>query len=192
MSNSAFQNVLHCVIIQAYSTFLRIVVQFILLTHSRELLRASNTGQLVLQVLGDRARVIEWHRKQPDMALLAAIEAGRVGLVFPTDDDSLNVSVDNAKHVNAPAKDCVPHLEYLLLLDATWQEARKMYNQSPYLKSVVKVGLQPTHASIYPLRRNQLEGGLCTAECVALLLEKAGEAGLAQQLTECLKGFVER
>ncbi|MGI2170582.1 DTW domain-containing protein [Shewanella sp. MF05960] len=167
-------------------------MQFILLTHSRELLRANNTGQLVLQVLGERARVIEWHRKLPDAALLAAIEGGCVGLVFPTDDDSAQLNLDATASVNITANDSAQSFEYLLLLDATWQEARKMYNQSPYLKSVVKVGLQPTHASIYPLRRNQLEGGLCTAECVALLLEKAGEAGLAQQLTECLKGFIER
>ena len=167
-------------------------MQFILLTHPRERLRITNTGQLVLQVLGERARVIEWHRKQPDPALIAAIDAGLVGLVFPTDDDTPLVSSNSADNVNASAKECTPAFEYLLLIDATWQEARKMYNQSPYLKSLIKVGLQPTHASIYPLRRNQLEGGLCTAECVALLLEQAGEPELAQQLTERLMGFIER
>lgn len=167
-------------------------MQIILLTHSRELLRANNTGQLVSQVLGERARVIEWHRKQPDPVLITAIDAGLVGLVFPTDDGPPLVSSNSADNVNASAKECTPPFEYLLLIDATWQEARKMYNKSPYLKSLVKVGLQPTHASIYPLRRNQLEGGLCTAECVALLLKQAGEPELAQQLTECLIGFIER
>lgn len=172
--------------------FVGIVVQFILLTHSRELVRASNTGQIVLQVLGERARLIEWHRKLPDTKLLTAIDAGKVGLVFPADDNSPSSNLDATTSLNSCANNAVPSFEYLLLIDATWQEARKMYNQSPYLKSLVKVGLQPTHASIYPLRRNQLEGGLCTAECVALLLKKVGEAGLAKQLTECLMEFIER
>ncbi|MCL1114191.1 DTW domain-containing protein [Shewanella basaltis] len=166
-------------------------MQFILLTHPRERLRATNTGQLVLQALGERAQVIEWHRKQPDAALLAAIEAARVGLVFPT-DEPLNMTVDSAGDLQASTQECAPPFEYLLLIDATWQEARKMYNQSPYLKSLAKVGLQPAHASIYPLRRNQLEGGLCTAECVVLLLKKAGELELAQQLIESLMEFIKR
>ena len=75
-------------------------MQFILLTHPRERLRATNTGQLVLQALGERAQVIEWHRKQPDAALLAAIEAARVGLVFPT-DEPLNMTVDSAGDLQA-------------------------------------------------------------------------------------------
>ena len=154
-------------------------MNIILLTHSRELLRANNTGQLVVQVLGDRARVIEWHRKQPDAELINLIEAGKVGLVFPSDNNALDTDKISTK------------IEYLVLIDATWQEAHKMYNQSSYLKSLPKVGLQPTHASIYPLRRNQIDGGLCTAECVALLLNQADEPVLAKQLTEQLMTFIE-
>ncbi len=158
---------------------LGIIVNIILLTHTREVLRANNTGQLVSKVLGERARVVEWHRKQPDAALLSLIAAGKVGLVFPSDEIVTETHVSSAS------------AEYLVLIDATWQEARKMFNQSPYLKTLPRVALQASQASIYPLRRNQIEGGLCTAECVALLLKNAGEPVLAKQLTDQLMAFIE-
>ncbi|ABI71159.1 tRNA-uridine aminocarboxypropyltransferase [Shewanella frigidimarina] len=156
------------------------MLKIILLTHSREMDRANNTGQLVKQVLGDNARVVEWHRKQPDAELLAAIEAGKVGLVFPSDEITQEAGLSLASP------------EYLVIIDATWQEARKMFNQSPYLKELPKVSLVNPPKSIYPLRRNQIEGGLCTAECVALLLNHAGESALSTRLTEQLMAFVER
>ncbi|AZG73913.1 DTW domain-containing protein [Shewanella livingstonensis] len=156
------------------------MLKIILLTHSREMDRANNTGQLVKHVLGDSARVVEWHRKQPDAELLTAIEAGKVGLVFPGDETTQETGLLLAPH------------EYLVIIDATWQEARKMFNQSPYLTGLPKVSLMNPPKSIYPLRRNQIEGGLCTAECVALLLNNAGEGALSTRLTEQLMTFIER
>jgi len=155
------------------------MLKIILLTHPREMARGNNTGQLVKQVLGDNTRVVEWHRKQPDVDLLAAIDAGKVGLVFPSDETTQDGTLSLVAY------------EYLVIIDATWQEARKMFNQSPYLKSLPKVPLVGTPKSIYPLRRNQIEGGLCTAECVALLLNNAGESALSTQLMAQLITFIE-
>ena len=77
-----------------------------------------------------------------------------------------------------------------MLIDATWQEARKMYNQSPYLKALPKVSLVDAPKSIYPLRRNQIEGGLCTAECVIHLLTESENVIEAQQLSQLLMTFI--
>jgi DTW domain-containing protein YfiP len=79
------------------------------------------------------------------------IAAGKVGLVFPSDD----------KNISQKVCEISQRLLYLVLIDATWQEARKMFNQSPYLKALPKVLLINSPKSIYPLRRNQIEGGLC-------------------------------
>ncbi|AZG36888.1 DTW domain-containing protein [Shewanella psychromarinicola] len=165
---------------------LSIVVNIILLTHPREVLRANNTGQLVTKVLGERVRVVEWHRKQPDAALLSAIEAGKVGLVFPSADTLANVEVPS--RVDQPLHQ--PSYEYLVIIDATWQEARKMFNQSPYLKALAKVSLVGTSKSIYPLRRNQIEGGLCTAECVIHILTESKNLTEAHQLSQLLMTFI--
>ncbi len=74
----------------------------------------------------------------------------------------------------------------LILIDATWQEARKIYNRSDYLKALQKISISSQHESIYQLRRNQVEGGLCTAECAAHILSASGEPQKAEQIMALL------
>ncbi|MGX9462713.1 tRNA-uridine aminocarboxypropyltransferase [Shewanella sp. A14] len=157
-------------------------MNIILLTHPREMLRENNTGQLVSPVLGDRVRVVEWHRKQPDAELLRSIAASQVGLVFPsTNENTLEKTGEITKT-----------LLYLVIIDATWQEARKIFNQSPYLQGLPRVPLMGAAKSIYPLRRNQIEGGLCTAECVIHLLTQWENVNEAQQLHQSLMALINR
>lgn len=71
----------------------------------------------------------------------------------------------------------------VVILDATWQEARKMLRQSPYLKTAARVSLPPLMPeSAFILRRNQQEGGLCTAECIIALWRQCGRAEQATLL----------
>ncbi len=65
-------------------------------------------------------------------------------------------------------------LNSLVILDATWQEADKMYRQSPYLQSLARVELQTEQDSAFRLRRNQRHGGLCTLECIAAVWQNLG------------------
>ncbi len=65
-------------------------------------------------------------------------------------------------------------LNSLVILDATWQEAGKMYRQSPYLQSLARVELQAEQDSAFRLRRNQRQGGLCTLECIAAVWQDLG------------------
>ncbi|RLV60233.1 DTW domain-containing protein [Parashewanella curva] len=77
-----------------------------------------------------------------------------------------------------------------MVLDGTWQEARKIYNKSSYLKELPKVKIEPSSTSIYQLRRNQKPNGLCTAECVAELLKAKGSVMAAEKLQARLADFV--
>ena len=70
----------------------------------------------------------------------------------------------------------------VFLLDATWQEAGKMFNKSPYLKNVPRTKIKPRQISQYQLRRNQPEGGLCTAECVVEILTAKNYIDIAERL----------
>ena len=160
-------------------------MKIILLTHQRELDRKSNTGQLVLDVLGSAANLVIWDRVNPDRALLSLIEQTEVGLLFPHSETSemgeasvpsRNVCIDENN------KASLAEYEYLIIIDATWQEARKIYNRSDYLHSLTKVSLSHSMKSRFQLRRNQIDGGLCTAECVGLLLTYSGQAQFAEQL----------
>lgn len=132
-------------------------MKFILLTHSRELSKPTNTGQLIQRVIADTLTII-WQRKQPDPDLLEIIQNDRVALVYPAEDTVAATELEN--------------FDYFILIDSTWQEARKIYNHSPYLYDIPCVQISATQKSSYQLRRNQREGGLCTAECAIELLRQ--------------------
>jgi len=149
-----------------------------LLTHPRELSKKTNTGALVAQALGKNCRVIPWHRITPDAELLQEITTSSVALLYPGEDsDELNDKTDFANYI---------------ILDGTWQQAQKMYNQSPYLKALPKIHIRPTAASIFTLRRNQKSGGLSTAECAAEILKHGGLSAQAQQLHTKLIKFIDK
>lgn len=142
-------------------------MKIFLLTHERELLRPSNTGALAKNVAPEIVERIIWARNTPEPALLDAINHENTVLLYPVDDADA-----------AP----IESFENIILLDATWQEARKMFNKSPYLKNLPRAQIKPRQVSQYQLRRNQPEGGLCTAECVVEILTARNYIDIAERL----------
>lgn len=145
-----------------------------LVTHEREFSRRSNTGKLVQQFLPSETSIVPWRRKEPDNKLLAAIKTGRVAILAPGADGEHRLS----------------DFDSVVLLDSTWQEARKMYRQSEYLQDLPKITLTAQQASEFILRANQLEGGLSTVECVIELLRLQQRTDEAVQLTAEFKAFI--
>ncbi len=141
-------------------------MKIFLLTHERELLRGSNTGALAASLAPEIVERIIWARNSPDPSLLDAIHSENVVLLYPADD----------------AAEPIESFENIILLDATWQEARKMFNKSPYLKNLPKAQFKTQTISRYKLRRNQPDGGLCTAECVIEILRSKNHTNTAQRL----------
>lgn len=142
-------------------------MEIFLLTHERELLRLSNTGSLAQSVAPELVERIIWARNTPNPSLLDAINNKNTVLLYPVDDAD-----------DAP----IESFENIILLDATWQEARKMFNKSPYLQNLPRAHIKPRQASQYQLRRNQPEGGLCTAECVVEILIVKNHLDIAERL----------
>ncbi len=153
-------------------------MKFYLLTHQRELGRKSNTGQLVLDCLADhltnKAERIIWDRVNPDPQLTRLVKDHQIALIYPKD---------------ASENTHMQHFENILIIDSTWQEANKIYNRSAYLKHIAKFTMTDHAKSNYQLRRNQPEGGLCTAECVIEILRLRGEKRLAENLTQSFSKF---
>jgi DTW domain-containing protein YfiP len=151
-------------------------MKFTLLTHFKEFEKRSNTGQLVLDVLGDGAEQVRWDRLNPPAALMEEIEAGGVALVYPgaagEDDGDLT------------------GIRRFVIIDGTWHEARKIHQRSPYLLKLRRVCLKPAGKSLYNLRKNQKEGGLCTAECVIEILRSQGRVEEAERLRERFLTFI--
>jgi len=147
-----------------------------LLTHQRELTKKSNTGRLVIDTLGHHAKIIPWERTQPNKQLLDAIEEGNIALLYPTENSEL---ITDSSNINS-----------YIIIDGTWQEAQKIYNKSPYLKSLPTVRVKTNKKSAYTLRRNQKENGLCTAECVIETLRAKGHEQSANKIQSDLADFI--
>ncbi|MFT5790610.1 MAG: DTW domain-containing protein YfiP [Shewanella sp.] len=157
-------------------------MQIILLTHEREVSRPTNTGQLALKCFPQYCQRIVWARTTPDAALLEKLQQPDCALLFP--DEAVAGSEDLAELRRADAdyheideigeNDASKALpSTLVILDATWQEARKMLRRSTYLKEAKKYALATTHDSQFTLRRNQVDGGLCTVECIIEIFKQA-------------------
>ena len=153
-------------------------MNFTLLTHFKEFDKRSNTGQLVLEILGDAAEQLCWDRLNPPRGLVEEIEAGGVALVYPgpADDDANG--------------DDLSDIRRFILIDGTWHQARKIHQRSPYLAKARRVSLRPTGVSQYNLRKNQKESCLCTAECVIEILRTIGMVDHAERLQRRFLAFI--
>ena len=148
----------------------------ILLMHPNEVSRDTNTGKLLQQCSLNVEQII-WDRKQPPQELMERLEDSSLYpvLLFPGEECLTleNVQQQSQQQNRQPL---------FIILDATWQEARKMINKSRWLKNVPLMGLVTQGESDYQLRRNQQQGNLCTFEVAAQLLGQLGEEDNQQQM----------
>lgn len=158
-------------------------MKIFLLTHERELHRATNTGSLALHQGNEIVERVVWERVKPNKNLTWLIENNEALLLYSADElssaDKAQLStVLGSKAVLAKIED----YENIIIIDSTWQEARKIFNHSPYLKKAPRFTLQTAHDSLYKLRANQPKGGLCTIECIIEVLRLKGKNKLAAEL----------
>ncbi|MBJ7538273.1 DTW domain-containing protein [Marinomonas transparens] len=146
-----------------------------LLTHSEELKKINGTGQLVKQALKEECTIIEWSRVSPSKDILA----------LPTNNTLLVYLCENAQ--SSLTRESVNKIENIILIDGTWQQARKIHNHSPYLKRFPYYEIQGEQ-SIYSKRRNQKKIGLCTAE-VAIHFLKLHQHSKTDALIESFSEF---
>ncbi len=147
-----------------------------LLTHFKEFDKRSNTGRLVVDVLGSAAEQVRWDRVNPPAGLVKEIEAGGVALIYPGSMDETG--------------DDLTGIHQVILIDGTWHEARKIHQRSPYLQNIRRICLNTGERSVYNLRKNQKESGLCTAECVIEVLRLSGNDAEAARLQERFLAFI--
>ena len=119
---------------------------------------------------------LSWDRVHPPASLVEGIEAGGVALIYPGAADATG--------------DDLTGIRQIILIDGTWQEAHKIHQRSPYLHKLRRVCLKTAEKSVYSLRKNQKESGLCTAECVIEILRSTGDISQAERLQESFLTFI--
>lgn len=138
-----------------------------LLTHSEELKKKTGTGKLVEEIMGSDCKVITWSRVEPSPDIVNLSPDNSL-LIYP------NNNVESAPSNNvesAPSNTKLLNIENIIVIDGTWQQAQKMYNQSSYLKKFTHYEIKDIK-SVYSKRRNQKTIGLCTAEVAIHLLNE--------------------
>jgi hypothetical protein len=152
---------------------------FCFIVYKGEAYKPSNTGRLVADVMVDNHAFL-WHRTQPDAQLLALLV------------DEQYVPIVVFPHQYAESARCIDTLDVatplalgkkwlFVLLDGTWQEAKKMF-KSDYLASLPVLGFQPKQRSRYFLRDAAHLHQLCTAEVAIEVLRLSGDNTSAEVL----------
>ncbi|NLS13648.1 DTW domain-containing protein [Vibrio sp. SM6] len=152
-----------------------------LLTHPNEFQRKTNTGKL-LRWCGLNATPYRWQRTQPCLELQALLESPHYQpwLLYPNDKAKVLGSTSMASSETSYSAGKTP---LFIILDGTWQEAKKMVNKSQWLQHIPTIMLDSNaHHSHYTLRRNQQPGNLCTCEVAIALLHSLDYAPQAEQL----------
>jgi DTW domain-containing protein len=151
-----------------------------------EPIKPSNTGWLIADVVADTF-AFGWARTEVDPALLALLSdpQWQPYVVFPAAFSEAERVVND-----------VPHDTWkrplFILLDGTWDEARKMFRKSPYLDRFPVLSLHPDQLSRYTLRRSQTETHFCTAEVGAMCLDLASDSHASQTLDAYLDVYTTR
>lgn len=153
----------------ACATIRRVAIphRLVVLMHPGERARTINTGRFVPLVLEDARRVVGRRFDAPE---LDSLTRGAPYLVYPRAD------------ALAPAA-IPPGPATFFLVDGTWSQARAILRDSPALRSLPAVRLDPEFASRYGAIRHQPGPGLvCLAEAAIVLLDALGQPDAARAL----------
>ena len=164
----------------------------------KEVHKPTNTGWLVADLVED-TMAFSWTRMAVDPALpkLLADPQWQPYVVFPGEfvtpervvTQLLPAHYGEELQQPGTSQDGQSKRPLFILLDATWQEARRIFKRSEYLKPIPVLSFTPEQLSRYRLRDSGRGDHLCTAEVAALCLELADENLAAQTLTAYLDLF---
>jgi len=161
---------------------------FLLLMYDTEVLKPSNTGKLIADLIPDTFAFL-WSRTTRNDELLAVLndDQWQPFVVFPQE------YADENRPVETKAVRCEPGKRPLfIMLDGSWREAKKMFRKSPYLDQFPLVSFDPKiiaasadsltvnatpvgDKSRYTVRKTELEHQFSTAEVGARVLAMFGE-----------------
>lgn len=162
-------------------------VEFILLMHTDEVFKPTNTGRLIADVLPLQTHAFCWSRTEPAQELLDLLNDSRRRclIVFPVDANSASAR-PRTLIADLPVDDKV---NTFILLDGTWKQSGRMFHLSRWLDEIPCVVLPEMLMRGYAVRKSHQEDYLSTAEAAALCLEMAGESRTALVLQDYFQLF---
>jgi DTW domain-containing protein YfiP len=149
-------------------------IELVVLRHYLEFHRASNTGRLVARSLRP-SRLLDY--AAPDAPLDCSQLAGEdTWILYPS---------SSARVPETPPK-------RIIALDATWPQARKMFQRIPELHGLPSLALPPPSAALPRMRKTKSAEQMSTAEACIAALRLFGEEPAAKHLEATLREAVRR
>jgi DTW domain-containing protein YfiP len=159
---------------------------FLLLMYDDEILKPSNTGRLIADLVPDTFAYI-WSRTEHNREMLSLLEDPKWQpiVIFPAEYSEPDRLINKSSYPVAGKK------VLFILLDGSWAQAKKMFRKSPYLNMLPVLSFSPENISRYLVRKAVKDNQLATAEVASLALESIDEFHNAQQLTLMFEVFKE-
>jgi len=175
---------------------------FLLLRHASELSRPTNSGRWAALAL-TRARIVDY--AVPAMrreTIPRPAGGGRVDRLREDDTRHRAIPLDLSA-LSEPGTAVLfpsPHPltldtppRQLVVLDATWAQARRMIQRIPALRTLPRLALPARALAVVdPIRRSKVAGGLCTLEAMAAALHLLGETEAGRALDGLHAAALER
>lgn len=152
-------------------------VGFLLLMYDTEVLKPSNTGKLIADLIPETFAFL-WSRTSVEQDLIDLIhdDNWQPYIVFPEE-----YAKENQQVFNQEIDDKSNKKPLFIMLDGSWREAKKIFRKSPYLNGLPILSIDPQsfihkdYLPKYQLRSSEKINQLCTAEVAAQVLAVAGE-----------------
>jgi len=178
---------------------------FFLLRHASELNRPTNSGRWAALAL-TRARIVDYAVPAVRRGKISRpVGAGRADRLRGGEEDASHHAVPpDLSALSEPGTAVLfpsPHPlsldappRQLVVLDATWAQARRMIQRVPELQRLPRLALPPRRAegAAQPIRRPTVKGGMSTLEAVAGALHLVGEEEAARALDALHAAALER
>jgi len=152
-------------------------VGFLMLMYDTEVLKPSNTGRLIADVIPDSFAFL-WSRTEENEELLKVLQDDKWQpiVVFPKEYANEEQIVFDGEVNKEEGK-----RPLFIMLDGSWREAKKMFRKSPYLQGLPVLSFDINNLSSdrttsrYHLRKAANNNQLATAEVAARVLDIVGE-----------------
>ena len=159
---------------------------FLLLMYDDEILKPSNTGRLIADLIPDTYAFI-WSRTQPTPQLFALLNDPKWQpiIIFPSEYTSSDRVISTYQQ---PTNNKRP---LFILFDGSWAQAKKMFRKSPYLDKLPILSFSPDTISRYLVRKATKDNQLATAEVAGRALDFIGEKDNATVMDLLFETFKE-
>ncbi|MEE4245847.1 MAG: tRNA-uridine aminocarboxypropyltransferase [Kangiellaceae bacterium] len=142
-----------------------------LLQHPKEATHAKNTGRLLPLVLNNL--IIAVGETPDDFSEVSQRTTHQRLVLFPNpaseELSALPASFQTSVTASVATTGANSHGDIkleLIVIDATWRKAKKIYAINPWLHALPSIHLNPAKSSNYQIRKSSLPYSLSTIECV--------------------------